>query len=104
MPPLRKYCGLIIGLQFSGVVLVLVGSGASALVQIAGLGLLLPGSLVAAVLPLQKLWHPLLWRLWQTDSIGFSNLLYLPVVVILNLVVAQSIRVAQRHSAVRQLP
>ena len=81
----------------------LMGSGASALIQIGGLALLLPGSLVAAVLPLHKLWHPLFWRLWQTDSIGFSNLLYLPVVVIMNMLVALSIRAARRHSTIRQL-
>lgn len=69
-----------------GAGLVFIGAETSAMIQFLGLALLLPGSLGAAVLPLQRLWTPGLWRCCQTDAAGLSNLLYLPVAITINLV------------------
>jgi hypothetical protein len=88
----RQQWGAIIAANAAGAALVVIGAAGSAALQASGLLLLFPGSLVAAVLPLQKLWHPVLWRCCQTDSAGLSNILYLPVAVLTNLLVWWAIK------------
>lgn len=70
----------------AGVLLVFLGATFSSAVQLFGFILLLPGSLIASILPLHKLWHPVFGRCCQTDSIGLSNALYLPVALLVNCV------------------
>ena len=87
-----KFVGLIAALQATGAALVFIGSSVSAVIQIGGYVLLFPGSLIAAILPLQRLWHPFLWRLWRTDAAGLSNLLYLPTAILANVLIWLLIR------------
>ena len=97
MPQVRKYWGVLAVLQGLGAALVFVGSYFSAAVQIVGMVALLPGSVVAASLPLHKLWNPAFWRLWQTDSAGLANVLYLPVALLTNVLIWWAICVYRRH-------
>jgi hypothetical protein len=81
-----KYWQAFAVVQTIGGTLVVFGATYSAIVYMLGLVLLFPGSVMAATLPLQKLWHPALWRYWKTDPTGLSNSLYIPMVLIFNLV------------------
>jgi hypothetical protein len=88
----RQHWGAIIGANAAGATLVFIGADASTAVQILGYLLLVPGSIVAAALPLHRLWHPSLWRCCQTDAAGLSNILYLPVAVVINLLMWWCVR------------
>ncbi len=83
----RTYWYAIGAANATGAVLVFIGANASAALQLIGLVLLAPGSLVAALLPLHRLWRPVLWKCCQIDATGFSNLVYLPVAIVTNLLV-----------------
>ncbi len=92
----RTYWGLVAAIQTTGAVLLILGAERDIAVYFGGLALLLPGSVIAAILPLEKLWHPVLWRLWRTDPSGLSDTLYLPVAIAANLLVGWAIRILQR--------
>ena len=89
----RRFWGTMIAANVLGAVLVLVGAWASAAMQALGFILLLPGSLAATLLPLQRLWTPSLWRCCQTDAAGLANVLFLPVAVAINVIICWSYRV-----------
>jgi len=93
----RKFWGIVAAIQITGAVLVILGAGRDIAVNVGGLALLLPGSVIAAILPLEKLWHPILWRLLRTDPWGLSDALYLPVAIAANLLVGWAIRILQRR-------
>lgn len=52
--------------------------------QLGGILLLLPGSLISMALPFRILWRPYLLNTFQIDSAGIANILYLPVAIVLN--------------------
>lgn len=63
----------------------LVGIGLYISAQVIGLALLLPGSAIAAFIPLHRLWFPYLWSRYRTDAWELSDFLYLPTVILVNL-------------------
>jgi len=97
MPQVRRYWGVVAVLQGLRAALVLVGAYFSAAAQIVGLVVLLPRSAVAASLPLHKLSKPVFLRLWQTDSAGLENALYLPVALLTNVLIWWAICAYLRH-------
>lgn len=88
----RRYWGAITVINAVGAGLVFVGAETSIALQASGFLFLLPGSLVAAALPLQRLWNPALWYCCRTDATGLSNVLYLPLAVAVNLLTWWAIR------------
>ena len=52
--------------------------------QLGGILLLLPGSLISMALPFRIFWRPYLRNTFQIDSAGLANILYLPVAIVLN--------------------
>ena len=96
--PARKYWTAIIAANLVGGVLVFVGAELNVGIQILGVLLLFPGSVIAAVLPLQSLWNPVFWRCCQTDSTGLSNALYLPAAIVINLLVGFALRLFTSHA------
>lgn len=93
MSTLSRQWAAIIAANLTGAVLVFIGAASNAAVQVLGLVLLFPGSVLAAVVPLEKLWHPVLWHCCQTDANGLSNILYLPVAISTNLLVWRAITI-----------
>jgi hypothetical protein len=85
MSTAQRYWGTVVVVNAVGAGLVFIGAETSAMIQFLGFAVLLPGSLGAAVLPLQGLWSLGLWRCCQTDAAGLSNVLYLPVAITINL-------------------
>jgi hypothetical protein len=87
MPELsrRVFWGTVTVVNALGAFLVLLGAESNGGIQVLGYVFLLPGSVIVAVLPLHKLWLPVLWRCCQTDSVGLSNFLYLPLAMSMNL-------------------
>jgi hypothetical protein len=81
-----KYWQAFAVVQIIGGTLVVFGATSSGMVYMLGLVLLFPGSVMAATLPLQKLWYPALWHYWKTDPTGLSNLVYIPIALIFNFV------------------
>lgn len=79
-----RYWGTMFTVNIVGTVLVLISAASSAAIQVLGFALLLPGSVCAALLPLQRLWVPSLWNCCQTDAAGFANALFIPTAVAIN--------------------
>ena len=101
MSTTRRYWVVIVVANAVGAGLLFIGAATSAMIQLLGFALLLPGSLAAAMLPLQRLWIPGLWRCCQTDSAGLSNVLFLPAAITVNLLVFwafRSYRLKRNHS------
>ena len=96
--------GAIVAANAAGATPVFTGAASSAAIRRLGLVLLVPGSLVAALLPLEKLWRPGLWRCCQTDSAGLSNTLYLPVAVAMNLLAWRAIGLYRAKQSATGLP
>lgn len=103
MTSVRKYWCAVAAANAAGAALVFIGANASTAIQLIGVLLLAPGSLVATLLPLQKLWFPLLWKCCQIDATGLSNLMYLPVATAANLLVWWGVRIWFLRRAKRRL-
>lgn len=94
-----------VALNLAGALLVFVGSQSALVVYLGGFLLLLPGSLVAALIPFHKLWLKGLWRCCQTNADGLSDVLYLPTAFAMNALTWFLIRLyARRRSLPRQAP
>ena len=104
MPLPRRHWVTVIAVNAVGAALIFIGGAGSAAIQVLGLLLLFPGSLIAALLPLQKLWQPVLWRCCQTDPAGLSNALYLPVAVLTNLLALWAVKLYRTRREPTVLP
>lgn len=80
----RRLWAVLAAINVGGGALVWTGADFNPGVHILGLLLLLPGSVIAAVLPIRALWHPALSRCCGTDAEGLSNVLYVPIAVLTN--------------------
>jgi hypothetical protein len=80
----NKYWISFTTIQIAGTTLVFFGSAMNVVLQLGGILLLLPGSLISMELPFRILWRPYLWDTFQIDSAGFANILYLPAAIVLN--------------------
>jgi len=87
-----KAWAIFSSIQLAGGILAFVGAQFNVLIQMLGLVVLLPGSLIAAPLPYYSLWRPFLWTRYRTDKEGLATLLYLPAVILINAIVSLVLR------------
>jgi hypothetical protein len=87
-----KAWAIFSSIQLIGGILAFVGAQFNVLIQVLGLVVLLPGSVIAAPLPYHSLWRPFLWTRYQTDQEGLATILYLPAVLVINVLVFLALR------------